>query len=383
MSIIKSKKKINSIGPSITQSEIDLVTDAVTNGWYDNMSMHIDQFVDEFSAFSTMDYCLPTTNGTSAIHLAMLSLGIGPGDEVILPDITWVASASPIVYVGAKPVFVDINEKDWCICPLAFEAAITEKTKAVVVVDLFGNMPNMQQIRKIAEQYNVFVIEDAAEGIGAEYDGKPAGSHGTIGIFSFNATKLIIAGQGGMLVTNDHLIYEKCKKFAHHGIDKSVDAKYYWSNEVGFNYNWSNIQAALALAQLRRIDELVAKRRQIFSWYKERLGYFQGIQLNFEAKNIMNTYWITTAIVSPNFKKDKEYIVKAFKNYNIDARPFFYPLSMMPAFSSYCKKHMERKNPISYQISPYGICLPSGSNLKESEVDYICNSFKEILLEGR
>lgn len=383
MSINKSKKKINSIGPSITQSEIDLVTDAVTNGWYENMSKHIDQFVDEFSVFSTMDYCLPTSSGTSAIHLALLSLDIGPGDEVIVPDITWVASASPIIYVGAKPVFVDINEKDWCICPLAFEAAITENTKAIVVVDLFGNMPNMQQIRRIAEQHNVHIIEDAAEGVGAEYDSKPAGSHGKIGIYSFNATKLIIGGQGGMLVTNDQSIYEKCKKLGHHGIDKSQGAKYYWSNQIGYNYNWSNIQAALALAQLRRVDELVAKRRQIYSWYKERLDQFQGIQLNFEAKNIKNTYWITTAIISPEFKKDKEYVVEAFKNYNIDARPFFYPLSMMPTFSAYCKRDIELHNPISYRISPYGICLPSGSNLQESEVDYVCNAFKEILLESR
>jgi len=374
-------KKIPSIGPWITQKEIDLVTEAVAYGWYENMNMHIDQFVQEFSAYTGMKYCLPASHGTDAIHLALLGLEIGPGDEVIVPDITWVGSASPIVYAGATPVFVDIDEKDWCISPAAFERAINEKTKAVVVVDLFGNMPDMEKIIRIAKRNNVYVIEDAAEAIGAEYDLRPAGSFGDVGIFSFNATKLVITGQGGMVCTNSEDVYDRCRLFSHHGIDKKTPGgRYYWSTEIGYNYNWSNIQAALCLAQLRRINELVEKKRLIFSWYDKRLKDVTGLQLNFEAAKVKNTYWITVAILSEEFGMEKELVQKEFERFNIDARPFFYPISSMPPYARYCHaKDVKKLNPVSYGISPFGICLPSGMLLEEDDVDYVCGCFKKIL----
>lgn len=375
-------KRIPSIGPSITKKEIKLVTDAVRRGWYQEMTLHIDKFVREFELFTNKKYCLPTSHGTAAIHLSLLALNIGPGDEVIVPDISWVASAAPIEYVGAKIVFVDIDPENWCISPDAFEKAITKKTKAVVVVDLFGNMPDMKKICKIATRYNVKIIEDAAEAIGAEYEGKLAGTFGETGVFSFNATKLVISGQGGMLVTDNKEVYEKAKLFSHHGIDKSPGSKYYWSNVIGFNYNWTNIQAALALAQLRRINELVNKRRKIFEWYKERLGTLDGIRLNAEANNVKNTFWISTAIIDKRYSLTKEMIQEEFKKYNIDARPFFYPISMMPPYKKYCKtKNMAKENPVSYEFSKYGICLPSGSNLTESDVDYVSQCFKKIILK--
>ena len=373
--------RIPSIGPSITQKEIDAVTEAAIVGWHENMSLYIDRFIEKFSAFTGKSYCLPTSHGTSAIHLALMGLNIGPGDEVIVPDVTWVASASPIVYIGAKPVFVDIDPKNWCILPEAFEKAISEKTKAVMVVDLFGNIPEMDQILAIAKKHNIFVIEDAAEAIGAEFRKQPAGTFGDIGVFSFNGTKLVMAGQGGMLITDNKEIYERCKLLCHHGIDKSHDARYYWSNEIGYNYNWSNIQASLALAQLSRLDEFVNKRRKIFSWYKERLSDIEGLQLNFEASDVKNTYWITVGIVSNRYKMKKEMIQESFKAYNIDVRPFFYPLSSMPPFIKYCQgSDMKKNNPTTYSISEYGICFPSGHDLTEDNVDYVCKCFRKILL---
>ncbi|MFH1380017.1 MAG: DegT/DnrJ/EryC1/StrS family aminotransferase [bacterium] len=375
---------IPSIGPSITNKEIQLVLEAIETGWYEQMNKYIHQFAQEFSAFAGKKYCLPVSHGTAAVHLAFLGLNIGRGDEVIVPDITWVASAAPLNYVGAKIVFADIDQKNWCISPQAFERSITNKTKAVVVVDLFGNMPDMQEIKRIAQKHRILIIEDAAEAIGAQYHNQPAGSFGKIGVYSFNATKLTIAGQGGMVVTDDKKVFEKMKMFAHHGILKKPNARYYWSHHIGFNYNWTNIQAALALAQLRRLDELLSKRRQIFTWYAERLADIDGIQLNNESRNVKNSYWITVALINKKYKLKKEVIQAECKKYNIDVRPFFYPLSSMPAFAPYCRnKNMRKINPVSYEISPYGICLPSGATLSEKDVDYVCMVLRNILLKRR
>ena len=219
-------KKITSAGPSITEVEIDLVTEAIREGWQDKMSWYIDQFVEEFSSYVGVKHCLPTAHCTDAIHLAMLAFGIGPGDEVIVPDLTWVASVSPVLYVGAKPVFADVDPLSWCITAEAIERCITEKTKAVVVVDLLGNMPEWENILDLCLQRGIRIIEDAAEGIGATYEGNKAGTFGEVSLFSFNATKLIMSGQGGVFCTDDEELYKKAKLFSHHGIDKAVTGKY-------------------------------------------------------------------------------------------------------------------------------------------------------------
>ena len=377
------RARIPSAGPSITDKEIQLVTEAVKYGWYEDRNMHIDQFIQEFSSYTGMRYCLPTAHCTDAIHLALLALNIGPGDEVIVPDITWVASAAPIHYVGATPVFADIDRKDWCLDPESFEKLITEKTKAVVVVELYGTMPRMDEIKEIAGKYKIPIIEDAAEAMGAEYKNKKAGTFGEIAVFSFNATKLMIAGQGGMLATNRKWIYERAKKLWHHGLVE-YSKKTFWSEEIGYNYQWTNIQAALALAQLRRLDELVAKKRRAFNWYYERLKDIDGIQLNYEDENTRSTFWIAIAIISKRYGLKKEGIVSKLKRYGIDGRPFFYPISSMPAYSGYCRgRDMKKINPVSYEISPSGICLPSASTITEPDVDYVCDCLKEILLKRR
>ncbi len=374
---------IPSIGPSITQAEIDLVTEAVKDGWYDKRNLHLDQFVKEFSAFTGKRYCLPTSHGTAAIHLALIGLGVGPGDEVIVSDITWVACAAPVAYVGAKVVFADINEGNWCLSPESFEKAITRKTKAVIVVDILGTMPDMGAILAIARKHHIAVIEDAAEAIGAQYKGKPAGSFGDVGIFSFNATKLVIAGQGGAAVTDNRKVFERMKLYAHHGINKKPNARYYWSMALGFNYNWTNIQAALALAQLRRLRELVEKRRKIFRWYKQRLQNLKGVHFLKEVKGVRSTHWITTVMLDQKLGIKKETVERALKKHHIDARPFFYPISSMPPYARYTRgKDMRTINPVSYRISPYGVCLPSGANLTEVEVDYVCRMFKQVLQEN-
>lgn len=372
-------RKIPSAGPSITEKEIKLVTEAITDGWYEKRNMHTDQLIEEFSKYVGVKYCYPTTNCTSALHLALLSLGIGPGDEVIVPDITWVASVAPIHYVGATPIFADIDEKTWGLSPDSFEKAITKKTKAVIVVDIYGNMPDWDKLLKIANKHKIKVIEDAAEAMGAFYKGKPAGSFGDISAFSFNATKILIAGQGGMVATNNKKYFERFEILAHHGM-LPYNKKTFWSVEIGYNYLWTNLQAALALAQLRRVDELVDKKREIFSWYQKRLGNIPGIQLNTEPENTKTTYWIINAILSGKYKIKKEILMEEFKKNNIDTRPFFYPVSSQPAYKPYTKgKNYRKLNPISYKVSAYGISLPYSLNLTEEEVDYVCKLFFKIL----
>jgi perosamine synthetase len=371
---------IPSAGPSITQAEIDLVTEAVTYGWYESRNMHFAQFNEEFSQLVQKKYILPVNNCTSAIHLALLSAGIGPGDEVIVPDVTWVASAAPIIYTGATPVFCDIDRYNWCIDPQSFENCITNKTKAVVMVDLYGNLPDVDKILSIARANDILVIEDAAEGLGATYNGKPAGSFGDISVFSFNATKIAVAGQGGVFATDDEKLFERAKRLYHHGMDKYTDKTTFWSLEVGYNYQWTNIQAALALAQIRRLDELVKQRRDLFKWYKQRLEGIDGIQLNAEAEGVTNTYWVVSAIVDPSYSLRKEDFIKRFKDHNIDTRPFFYPVSSMPAYENYKKsKDMATINPVSYELSSYGISFPSAAIITEDQVDRVCTVFKNIL----
>lgn len=376
----KNNKHIPSAGPSITNKEIQLVTQAVKYGWYEKRNMHLEQFVEKFSTYTGMKYHLPVSHCTAAIHLALLGLKIGPGDEVIVPDLTWVASAAPIHYVSAMPVFVDMDPKNWCIDPKSFEKAITKKTKAVIVADLYGNMPEMDEIKKIAQTHKIPIIEDAAEAIGATYKGQRAGTFGNISVFSFNATKLMMAGQGGLLATNNKKIYKRCKKLSHHGMIKYTPETTFWSVEIGYNYQWTNIQAALGLAQLRRLPSLIAQRRKIFKWYYDNLKNIDGLQFNYQAPYIKNTYWVTCIILGGQYKIKKEKIMAEFKKYNIDTRPFFYPISSMPAYRQYVKgKNMKKINPISYEISAYGFSPPSAACLTKQNIDYVCAIFRKIL----
>lgn len=373
--------RLPSAGPSITEREVQLVSEAARDGWYGNMSRYVDEFERRFSEYTGMPYCLATMSCTSAIHLAMLGLGIGPSDEVIVPDLTWVASAAPVCYAGARPVFVDVDPVTWCISADAFERAITKRTKAVVVVGLLGNLPDMDAIRTIAWRHRIPIIEDAAESLGAEYRGRKAGTFGAIGVFSFNGTKLVVTGEGGMVATRDKAVYKRCKGLAHHGmLMRGPRSKFYWAYELGYKYKMTNLQAALGLAQFSRIDELIAMRRRIFSWYAERLRGIDGLRLNQEGPHVRSTFWLVTAILDRRYGLRKEAVVKQFFERNIAGRPFFYPVSSMPPFARYCRgADMKRVNPVAYGLAPYGICLPSAAALTEADVDYVCEQLLDIL----
>jgi len=364
-------ERIPVAGPWITQKEIDYVTDAVTNAWYGNANMYHDRFEKAFAAYVGRKYAISLPSCTSGLHLGLLSLGVGTGDEVIVPDITWIATSAPISYVGATPVFADIDQKSWCLSAESFAERITPKTKAVIIVDLYGNMPDMDAILEIADKQGIAVIEDAAEAIGSEYKGKKAGSFGDVSTFSFHGSKTLTTGEGGMLVTDREDIYQRCLFLRDHGRDP--DSKLFWNSEVAYKYKMSSMQAALGLAQLERIEELIDRKREIFAWYKASLDGFSGITLNQEADRVKNTYWMVTAILDEKLGVKKGELIERLKAKDIDARPFFYPLSTLPAYQGVLRQP-QPENTVSLSLSPFAINLPSALNLTEDQVIYVADS---------
>ena len=375
---LKKMEHIPVAGPWITQKELDYVADAAAHAWYGNANMYHERFERAFSHYVGTKFAMALPSCTSAIHLSLLALGIGKSDEVIVPDITWIATAAPITYVRATPVFADCDEKTWCISSDAFQDCITPRTKTVIPVDLYGNMPQMDAIRDIAHDHGIAMIEDAAEAIGSEYHGKLSGSFGDTGVFSFHGSKTMTTGEGGMLVTDRKDLYERCLALRDHG--RASGEKMFWNAEVGYKYKMSSMQAALGLAQLERIDELVDKKRQIFALYRKNLQSVDGITLNYEAPGTKNSYWMVTAIFDQKFRLQKEDIMHKLKENGIDSRPFFYPLSSQPAYEYTIQaKKAQTKNMVSYRVSPLGINLPSGMSTDQEIVAHVCNVLKQVL----
>lgn len=375
-------ERIPVAGPWITQKEIDYVTDAVTNAWYDNANIYNERFEKAFADYVGRRFTIALPSCTSAIHLSLLALGIGSGDEVIVPDITWIASAAPITYVGATPIFADIDPKTWCLSPESFEKCITPKTKAVIPVDLYGGMPDMDAILDIAQRHSVVVIEDAAEAIGSEYKREKAGSFGDTSVFSFHGSKTLTTGEGGMLVTDREDIYQRVLVLRDHG--RKPGDKMFWNTEVAHKYKMSSMQAALGLAQLERIEELIAYKRQVFKWYQEQLSGVDGITLNYETPVTKNTYWMVTVVLDSSFGIKKERLITLLSERGIGSRPFFYPLSLLPAYEHLEQAQIARqRNQISYRISPYGVNLPSALSLTKEKVRYVCGVIKEVLSYGQ
>ena len=367
-------------GPSITRKEIDYVTDAVTNAWYGNANIYHERFERAFGEYVGRRYAIALPSCTSAIHLALAALGVGPGDEVVLPDATWIASSAPITYVGATPVFADIDERTWCLSPKAFEDCVTPRTRAVIAVDLYGNMPDMDAILEIARQRQIAVIEDAAEAIGSEYKGQRAGSFGDASVFSFHGSKTLTTGEGGMLLTDDDDLRARALFLRDHG--RKPGDKMFFNHEVAYKYKMSSMQAALGLAQLERIDELLEQKRRIFSWYEENLRHVKGIELNYGAPETRNVYWMVTAVVDPRIGLKKEEVMRLMDEHNVDCRPFFFPLSAIPAYYETEQARRARtRNHIAYRVTPYGINLPSGLNLTAENVAYVCAILKAALEE--
>ena len=374
-------KRIPVAGPWITQHEIDTVADAAAHAWYEDANIYHTKLEAQFRDRMDMPYAVALPSCTSALHLTLLALGIGPGDEVIVPEITWIATAAPIRYVGATPVFADVDPGTWCLDPSSFKSWISPRTKAVIPVDLYGGIPDMDAIGSIAARAGIFVLEDAAEAVGATYSNRPAGSLGDAGVFSFHGSKTLTAGEGGLLLLRDPALHQRVLMLRDHG--RELGGRVFWNIEVGQKYKMSSLQAAMASAQMERLDELVARKREAFGWYRDRLFGYPGLRLNTEPEGIRNAYWMVTVVLDSALGWNKEQLAAALGEAGIDTRPFFHPLSAMPAFEDDARTlEARRRNPVAYALSPYGLNLPSSLSLKEEQVDFVCRTLLGLLESG-
>ena len=369
------KPRIFYTRPSITDLEVQYATGAAKNGWGDKCYDYIIRFEEAFKQHLDVKYAIATSSCTGALHMGMSALGIGAGDEVILADTNWIASAAPIAYLGAKPIFVDILEDSWCLDPICVEAAITPKTKAILAVHLYGNLCDMNRLLAIGDKYGIPVIEDAAEAIGSVYQGNRAGSMGRFGVFSFHGTKTLTTGEGGIFVTNDISLYEKVLTLSNHGRAKG-QIKQFWPDMLGFKYKMSNIQAAIGLAQIKRIEELVKRKRDVFAYYRDHLAGFPDIFANPEPINTINGAWMPTVVFSPETGVTREMLQASFAKENIDARVFFCPLSSLPMFEE------NRKNKRAWDIPTRAINLPSYHEISTEDQDRVLDVINRIMLEG-
>jgi perosamine synthetase len=367
------KQLILTAGPSITEREVAYGIDAIRDGWNSHHSDYIGKFEEAFRSYTGASYAMATSSCTGAMHLALVALGIGPGDEVVVPEITWVATAAVVTYVGATPVFCDVDKESWTMCPKSLEKAITSKTKAIMPVHIYGHPCDMEPIWQLAQKHNLKIIEDAAQSIGAEYKGQRTGSLGDMAAFSFQGAKALVTGEGGILLCKDQALFERAKFKGDQGRDPN---RALFNIEIGYKYKMSNVQASIGLAQTERVEEIVEKKRQIYSWYKERLGGIDLISLNVEKSWAKNIYWMTSIILSEKVTDTRDEFMQKLKEHNVDNRPIFYPLSGFPMFD-------KANNPNAYFIGNRGINLPSGHNLTEEEVDYICGTVKLILNAGK
>lgn len=368
-------RMILTAGPSISARETSYALDAVRHGWNNHWGDYIKRFEAEFAAYLGVKYALCTSSCTGALHLALAALGIGPGDEVIVPDITWVATANAVTYVGATPVFADIQPDSWCLDPDSFESLITERTKAVIPVHLYGHPAQMDRIMEIAQAHRLHVVEDSAPAIGAEFQGQKTGTFGDFAAFSFQGAKLLVTGEGGMLVTNSDELYARVKSLWDQGRDPN---RTFWIHQIGWKYKMSNLQAALGLGQLERVDELIEAKRRIFAWYEAGLEGIPGIALNRETPWARSIYWMPSIVVDEQAGISRDDLQVALKRRNIDTRPVFPAISQYPIWG-----YTPATQPTAQRIGNQAINLPSGVLLKREQIDYVCRNLREILSEVR
>ena len=364
-------KKISFAGPSISQKEIDYVIDGVKNGFYETFDQHTRQLEKAICDYIGVKYAIATHCCTLALHLACSTLDFKRGDEVICTDSSWVATSYAIDYTGATPVFVDIDPDTWCIDPKEIRKAITSKTKGIMLVHMFGQPAEMDEIMSIAKEYNLRIIEDAAPSLGSIYKGQKTGSFGDIGCFSFQGAKIAVSGEGGILVTNNEELFQRASLLASMG--RTDSQAVFWSDMIGYQYTIANLTASLALAQVERIEELVELKRKIFSGYEQRLRNISGIKMIHEKPYCRSNYCYPSILLEDTIKVDRDVILRNFRDQNIHARPGFPQMSCFPV-------HGQRfPNPVAEKVAQRGISLPSAANLEEEDVDFVCRTLVNLI----
>jgi len=352
----------------LDSKEKQYVNDCLTSGWISGTGPYVEKFEKKFAKYLGVKYALTTSSGTTALHLLLVAAGIKEGDEVLLPDYTFVSTALAVSYLKAKPVFVDVDQKTWNIDPSKIEAKITPRTKAILPVDIYGLSADMNAINKIAKKHDLLVLEDSAEAFSALYQSKKVGSMADGAIFSFYGNKTITTGEGGMLVTNNQEIYKKARSLREYGRDP---INRYLSNEVGFNYRLTNLQAALGFAQLERLPQILKAKAKILSLYKKYLKNVPGIIFQEVPKGYKTSAWLISLLVDPGkFGHTQKELCTILNKRGVDTRSFFPPLHTQPIYSSLSSF------PVSDYLFQNGLSLPSYPTLTEKDIKYICGIIK-------
>lgn len=360
-------KKIPIYEPSLTGNEKKYVNDCLDSTWISSKGKYLALFENGFKEYLDIKYATTVANGTVAIHLALVALGVGPGDEVIVPTLTYIASVNAIQYTGATPIFVDSLDGTWQMSPEDVKKKITPNTKAIMAVHLYGHACDMDALQKICKQNDIFLIEDCAEAIGTTFNGKKVGTFGDISAFSFFGNKTITTGEGGMVVTNDETLFDRAVHFKGQGL---AQHRQYWHDVVGYNYRMTNICAAIGLAQLEQIDYFISRKRQIAEIYKNQFKN-TNIEFHHESENVFHTYWMCSILTPKASQRDR---LREFLELNgIETRPLFYPVHTMPMYSAKFQKH-----PIAENLGWRGINLPSYPGLSDEDVLHICNLVKDF-----
>jgi perosamine synthetase len=348
--------------PSLGEEELNNVAQAFKEGWISSKGRFVQEFERKFSSYLGVKYGVATCNGTVALHLALEALNIRAGDEVIVPTLTFIATANSVKYTGAKPIFVDSDPNCWCIDPEDIERHVASKTRAIIPVHLYGHPSEMDRIIDIAKAHELFVIEDAAEAHGAEYKKKKVGSFGDIACFSFYGNKIVTTGEGGICVTNNYQLAQKMRILRDHG---ETPNRKYWHNVIGFNYRMTNLQAAIGVAQLKKLGKFIEKKRRNAKLYSELIKDVTGISLPPEEPWAKNVYWMYSILIENNYGLTRDELIKEFAKRHIETRPFFNPIHAMPP-------HRRReRHPIAEKLSKKGINLPSSVELKKEEIERI------------
>jgi perosamine synthetase len=373
--------RIHYTKPSITDREIGYAADAAAHGWGERCYEYIGRFERLFREHLGTRHAIATSSCTGAMHMGLAGLGVGPGDEVILADINWIASAAPATYLGATPVLVDVLPDTWCIDPERAEAAIGPRTKAIIAVHLYGNLCDMDALLDIGRRRGIPVIEDAAEAIGSQWRGRRAGSLGAFGTFSFHGTKTVTTGEGGMFVTSDDALHERVLTLSNHG-RSAAQTRQFWPDMVGFKYKMSNIQAAIGCAQMQRINDLVDRKRAILQSYKEQFEILEIAHQGFnpELHGCLIGAWMTTVVMDTPSENStlSEALQAGLRKKGIDARPVFAPLSSTPPFRGIANGYKHCK--LAYSIPPVAINLPCSHEITQSDIHYVSTAVKEALL---
>lgn len=356
--------------PYLEGNTLRYVRECIKTKWISSAGGFVNKFEEGFSNFCNSRYGISTCNGTTALHLTLKTLGIGENDEVIMPDLTFVATANAVHYTGAKPIFIDSEMLTWNLDPLQIEHKVTHRTKAIIVVHLYGHPAQMDKILMVARKYKLYVIEDCCQAHGALYKKKKVGSIGHLGIFSFYGSKIISTGEGGMIITNNKELNNRARFLRNYAMSKN---KRYFHSEVGFNYRLTNIQAAIGLAQLEIIDYIIKRKIKIAELYNTLLKDMDGISLPPQERWARNVYWMYSILVRDG-RRDK--LIDKLRTYGIETRPFFIPMHRLPPYRK------KESFPISDGLSRCGINLPCFVEIKDTEIEYICNKIKRYITKG-